>query len=224
SGALISSNSFFPNAPASNIYCNVETVGTIGSGHFYGTKTTAASARTLPGSNVFDYYTANGTTISLSSLPQWSGTRSLSFGVLTPYVNTMGGGTNPNGIYVIDCQNQQFQIGNCRLCATVVLLNCGGLNIKGAIRWLPAVSTLPCLLLQGNATIKVDTSTLDETSLLTNLNPSGAPYPWPTGTTNVLPIDSYPTAIRGLMYVTGNVTFGDDAPLGMLVAGGWINC
>src|SRR5205823_15057550 len=121
-----------------NIWCNVEALGTIGNGgNFYGTKLGGAAPRTLPGSGVFDYYVANGTSIPLTSLPTWSGTRALNGGVLAPTVNTIAGGTNADGIYVIDCQGQLFTIGNVRIVGTVVLLNCGGLTIKSSVRWSP---------------------------------------------------------------------------------------
>jgi hypothetical protein len=139
-------------------------------------------------------------------------------------VNTIAGGTNTNGIYVIDSQGQQLAINDVRICATLVVLNCGGLNIKSAINWVPAISTLPALLVQGNVNIKMDTPVLSELTNLENFNPSGAPYPWPTGISNILATDSYPTSIRGLMYATGNVAFNEDTSLGMLISGGVITC
>jgi hypothetical protein len=226
SGVLVASNGTM-NLGSSYVWPNLSAVGSINvsAGYCAGTMVTGAPTRTMPGSSVFSYYTANGTTISLTSLPFANGNRSLSTGVLAPSVNTIGGGTNTNGIYVIDCQNQQFQVSNARICATVILLNCGGLTIRNSVHWMPAISTLPCLMVQGSITnFKMDTSTaLSELSLLTNLNPSGAPYPWPTGSTNILPTDTYPSTIRGLIYATGSVTFADDANIGMLIAGGNIN-
>ena len=177
-GVLIASNGSMTLGSA-NIGPSLQAVGSINynSGHCSGTVTSGVTPRTMPGFNAFDYYTANGTTISLSSLPFFSGNRSLSSGVLAPTVNTIGGGTNTNGIYVIDCQGQQFNIGNACLFATVVLLNCGGLTLKSAVNWVPAISTLPCLLVQGNINVKMDVSTLSEVGLLSNFNPSGVLTP-----------------------------------------------
>jgi hypothetical protein len=223
SGVLIASNGAMQLTSAT-IAPNLEAVGAISamSAHYSGTITSGVPARTMPGSDVFDYYIANGTAIPLGSLLT---SRTISNGVLSPTVNTVGGGTNANGIYVIDCQNNAFTITNCRICATVVLLNCGGLTINFAVNWTPAVSTLPSLLVQGDITsIKMNTLPLSEVATLVNYNPPGAPYPWPIGSTNILPVDLYPTCLRGLIYATGNVTFGDNADIGMLMAGGTIFC
>lgn len=222
SGVIVASNGSLSLSQAT-IAPNLETAGTIsfGSAHYSGTTTSGVPVRTVPGSDVFDFYTLNGTTISLSSLVN---TRQFTNGVLAPTVNTMGGGTNANGIYVIDCQGQQFTINNVRICATVVLLNCGGLTVKNAVDWSPAISTLPCLLVQGTVTIKLDVPLLSEAAQFTNFNPSGIPYPWPTGTTNSLWTEVYPAGIRGLIYATGNVNFNEDGSIGMLISGGQISC
>jgi hypothetical protein len=82
---------------------------------------------------------------------------------------------------------------------------------------------MPSLLLQGSVLFKLDGSSLYEAIELVNFNPSGAPSPWPTGTTNSTITDSYSPTLRGLMYVTGNVTFGDDHSIGQLICAGWIN-
>src|SRR5437763_885496 len=83
SGVLISSNSNITSTSGAVVACNVEAAGTIStSGSFAGTRTAAAAPRTLPGATVFDYYTANGTTISFTSLPLWSGTRAINKAVL----------------------------------------------------------------------------------------------------------------------------------------------
>jgi hypothetical protein len=75
---------------------------------------------------------------------------------------------------------------------------------------------------QGNVSINLDSTPLSETVQSTNYNPTGAPYPWPTGTTNTLLTDTYPSDLRGLMYATGNVKFQSDASLGQVVCGGTV--
>src|SRR5207237_574104 len=95
SGVFIACRSNIKNAPGATVWANVEAAGTIGTANYLGTQTSGVAARKMPASNLFDYYTANGTTISLTSLPNWSSTPALNRGVLTPTVNTIGGGTNP---------------------------------------------------------------------------------------------------------------------------------
>ncbi len=220
-GALVSTNSWVKVDAGTDVYSNIEAAGTFNvGGSFYGTKTSGTAPRTLPGATAFDYYTANGTTISFSAIGG-----KLKNGVLTSAANSITGAVNPNGIYIINCGGLDLDIQNCRLCATIVVLNCHFLDIKGSIRWLPAVSTLPALMAQASTVhIKPDSSNLNELDILVNLNPAGAPYPWPTGTTNATFLDSYGATLRGLMYVNGDVKFEDSTTLGMLIASGKIDC
>jgi hypothetical protein len=66
-----------------------------------------------------------------------------------------------------------------------------------------------------------DSSTLDEGGGR-NYNPTGSPYPYPGGTTNATTSDSYPPAIDGLVYISGNATMARQNRIGMLVVGGTI--
>jgi hypothetical protein len=225
-GVVIYSNASIPSFTA-RVQANIESTGTIGSTpNLTGTKTAGAATRKLPGSDVFDYYIANGTALPLSALPFKSGTKALTAGVLTSACNTIGGGVDSNGIYVIDCAGQPFTIADVRIHATVVLLNCGGLLMKNSIVWSPAISNLPCLMVQGNVSIKPDTGNLSESAQVpvVNFNPPGAPYPWPTGTSNTGTTDSFTSSMRGLVYVTGNFTFLDDTSMGVLICGGTVSC
>src|SRR5439155_25093292 len=90
----------------SNIIPDVECMGTISGSGYNGARRIVTTPRTMPGSNVFDYYIANGTAIPVSLCTNYAGTKALNQLVLSPSINTLGGGTNANGIYVIDCQNQ----------------------------------------------------------------------------------------------------------------------
>ena len=234
-GFTLASNSTMSaaNTSSGTVNANVEAVGAItpGSATITGTSTTGVTARGMPASTAFDYYIANGTPISYSSIP--SGI--IQNVVLSPSSNPyslVGLITNARGIYVIDCQNQVLQMTHCRIVGTLVILNPGsgssiGLGSGGndQINWEPAVTGYPCLLVKGSITLTFNNSpngTLSESSGSVNFNPPGTPYPYPGGTTNLTTTDTYPSIIDGLVYVSGNVTGGTSRfpSVDLLVVGG----
>lgn len=218
-GATITSNSGVTSVLA-NIRPNVEAGTTIIGTGFSGTTTTGAGARVFPASNAFDAYIAAGTTISVSSLPTVSSKPTIQKIVLGPSSNPYGV-PNPNGIYVIDCQNQSVVIQNSRIVGTLVLLNAGASTaVSGSVRWVPATSGYPCLLVNGPLSLQMSNSNLNEGSQSTNFNPPGTPYIYPTGTTDTDTNDSYPSSISGLVYASGNVSTSNAPSVSMLMVGG----
>lgn len=222
SGATIASNVSVTSVLAT-IRPNVEaSVSVIGTG-FYGTTTSGVSARKLPGSTVFDSYVAAGTAISISALPVVSFKPTLQKVVLSPASNPYGA-TNANGIYVIDCQGQSLIITNCRIAGTLVLLNPGlSTAVTGSVRWVPAVTNYPCLLVNGSIALQMSSSNLSEGTLSTNFNPPGTPYVYPSGSTDSDTSDSYPSSIAGLVYVSGNVTTSNAPTVSVLVIKGTLS-
>ncbi|MBI3865868.1 MAG: hypothetical protein HY290_28675 [Planctomycetia bacterium] len=209
------------------VYPNVEAVTSIVGTGFQGTTTTGVTARTMPDSTVFDYYTANGTAISVSSLGSPANLQNV---VLSPVSNPYGAETNSQGIYVIDCLGQSVTVTQCRIVGTLVLLNAGALSsVQGNVYLSAAVSNYPCLLVQGSMTIQFDsTTTLKENqSPATNFNPAGSsppatatPYPWGSSNYNLTTTDTYPSVIAGLVYVSGSVTIANAPAVNSLVVGG----
>jgi hypothetical protein len=210
----------------SPVYPNVEAVtGILGTG-FQGTTTVGVPARTMPDSTVFNYYTSSGTAISISSL---GSPAILQNAVLSPASNPYGSQTDPQGIYVIDCQGQAITVSHCRIVGTLVLLNAGATSVvQGNVNFAPAVANYPCLLVQGSIAIQFDsTTTLQENqSPATNFNPAGASppatatgYPWGSSNYNATTGDSYPSIISGLVYVSGNLTTGNAPAINVLVVG-----
>lgn len=195
-----------------------------------GTQSAAAPARTMPETSVFDYYVANGTEIPYSSL---SGGK-ISRKVISP--SSSGFlliGSNPKGIYVIDCGGQDIEVTESRIIGTLVILNpgsgsrIGSENGNGGVNWVPAMTGMPALLVKGNMCISFGQAanpTLSEPSASTNFNPSNAAYPYPGGTTDSDETDSYPAVIDGLIYVSGNLTDASGVPqfpsMANLVIGG----
>lgn len=207
-----------------DIYPNVEAVGSISGFTYHGSVSGQSSnaTRDLPASTAFDYYNANGTSISITSIPLVVTMRTISRALLSPASNPFGAQTNAQGIYVIDCQGQSVTITNSRIVGTLVLLNAGvGATVDGSVVWSAAVSNYPCLMVQGSLTLKSQQSSLSESGgTNVNFNPAGTPYPYSTGVTDSDTSDSYTSAIDGLVYVSSNLTIENHPTVSNLVVGG----
>ncbi len=182
--------------------------------------------REMPGDSVFDYYTATGAWIDITSLPEASGSRVIEKQVLSPASNPYGA-TNPEGIYVIDCQGQSLLIKESRIVGTLVLLNPGtDCETDSVLLMEPAVANYPVLLVDGDFRIGSSNLTMKEGGfggLDTNFNPVGTPY---EGTEDSDQSDSYPSRLLGLVYVRGTARFeGIDFPRidGGLVCGSLVS-
>lgn len=146
--------------------------------------------------------------------------------VLSPGSNPYGGATNAQGIYVIDCANNDVTIGPCRVAGTLVLLNPGvNTAVAGPITWEPAIAGYPALMVNGKLTVNFDQSILlSESTYGVNFNPSGSPYPYAGGTTNTTVTDSFPSGINGIVYTAGDLTFsGNGAITGNVISAGKVN-
>jgi hypothetical protein len=233
SGQTVACNANVSANTSANIKANVEAVGSISGpgGAYKGTCTTNVDVRGLPDNDVFEYYVANGTSISIGAIPlNASSQHAIRNALLSPTSNPYTGTCNAQGIYVIDCQNQTLCIYGCRIVGTLVVLNPGANSGVGGtngspVNWVPAVSGLPCLLVGGAFTLSFDSASpgVEETKA-GNLNPTGTPYPYPGGTSNLTALDTYPSVIAGLVYVSGTVTGGNYSPaINMLMVGGAYN-
>lgn len=236
SGFALATNGLFKgnsSGGASTVNANVEAVGTItlNSATITGTSTASVPARIMPASTVIDTYAAMGTSIAYSAIPGGIIQNVVISPASNPYVATA---LNLKGIYVIDCGGSNLVITHCRIAGTLVILNPGSGSKVGAgtgasdqINWAPAVSNYPCLLVKGDMKIGWSTSsgaTLNETDLsagIFNFNPAGTPYPYSSGTSNILVLDTYPSVIDGLVYVSGNVVGAANYPsINQLIVGG----
>jgi len=175
-------------------------------------------AREMPDPNtLFDYYIANGTAISISSVPGDTIKKVVLSATNNPY-----GPTNSQGIYFIDTEGHALTIQECRIAATLVIISPNDTTkIDRTIFWEPAANSLPSLLVNGAVEMKWSGGTsLSEASLGANFNPPGSPY---LGATDNDTSDSYPGVIRGLVYVSGNLIINNTCTLeGCVVAGGSI--
>ena len=202
---IISSNNTVQTSSSVNVYADVEAVNSISGGGYQQLTTNGITPRTMPDpATVFDYYLANGTAIGIGALPVQSGTSVLESVLLSPASNPFGL-PNAQGIYVIDCLNQPIKIQNCRIVGTIVLLNPGATSgAYQSINWAPEVSYYPALLVQGNFEFGHSRSALlAESTLGVNFNPVGTPY---AGQEDALNDDQYPTIVKGLVYVSGDIS------------------
>ena len=151
-------------------------------------------------------------------------TRTIYRQVLSPHNNPYGSGvTNPQGIYVIDCQQQEIHVERSRIVGTLVLLNpASNSSIRpGPISWQTAVPNFPALLVSGDFNIQMDAQGLSESEQLTNFNPPGTPFAGLTLTEDEDLNDTYRSKVDGLIYVTGSLQSGHHVTInGLLISGG----
>gem|GEM_PF-595789 len=180
--------------------------------------------KTMPGPNVFDYYLTHGTLIDINDIPLSTGRRLIEKIVLSPGNNPYGSGiTNPEGIYVIDCKNQDIRIKLVRLVGTLVLLNPGsGSDVDNDQHWEPAAPNFPVLMVQGDMTFNWHGEhTLRESMAGVNYNPPHTPY---QDQSDADQSDEYPGLIKGLVYVAGNLTVNHGCVMeGVTVIGGYLS-
>ncbi len=179
-------------ATTANVGPDVEAVNAITGGTYTGSQTTGITPRTVPDPvTVFDEYKASGTWISI---PIVSGVRTIAEEYVGPDDPPgSSAATDPNGVYVIDCEGNDVQIRNSRIVGTLVLLNAGsGSCIYYSVNWEPAVSNYPALLVQGRMDLVYTNINLSESDFSKDFN----------GDTDT--IDTYPSLIKGLVYISGD--------------------
>ncbi|HBE68458.1 MAG TPA: hypothetical protein DDW52_09960 [Planctomycetaceae bacterium] len=199
SNANIAANGF-----GESVVGSAEAAGAI-NGNITGSETPGIAPRQMPGATVFDYYKHVGTYIDLALLAQ--GNRyQLDDAVLSPNNNPWGP-TNPEGVYVIDCQGEEIHVEELRVLGTLCLLNPGpDSRLEKSLFFEPAISNFPSLLVEGSIEVRFDSDKeLDEKSV--NFNPIGSPY---AGVEDNDTSDEYPCEIRGLVYVSGTLDFEAD--------------
>ena len=212
---VVSANDRVINGSGANLNADVESVNPVSnSGTINGTITEGIDPKELPAATVFDHYLANGTQISYGSLPVPATYALIEDVVLSPTQNPFGGGTNTEGIYVIDCQNQEIRVQNARIVGTLVLLNPDPISrIDGSVAWDTAVANYPALMVLGSMQITLLAADLIEQDRNVNFNPAGTPYPYPSGEIDDdfgpgdvgAPYDVYPSKIKGLVFVSNNL-------------------
>lgn len=151
---------------------------------------------------VFEYYVANGTTIRYSELAAGGRIQRV---LLSSGSNPYGLGiTNPQGIYVINCQGNNITISESRILATLVFLNAGTVQVDDRIHWQAAIPNFPTVMVQGRLRMNWSTQhSLSESTVGVNFNPTSTPY---QGSSDNDFGDTYPGQLNGLIYVTGKLS------------------
>lgn len=212
------------NALLATVGGRVEAAATVLGLTYTGTIAGLQPARELPSSgSVLDTYAALATSISFSSVPTVGGKKTITGALISPNSTIGGGGKSAAGVYLLDCGGADLIIKDSRILGTLVLKNAGsGTTISGVVNWSPATAGYPLVLIDGSATVSFDSaSTLSEATLGVNFNPSGAPY---GGVTDSDTADTYPSELRGLVYVSGSLTTsGSPKVVGTVIVEGGVS-
>ncbi|MGN6546905.1 MAG: pilus assembly PilX family protein [Aureliella sp.] len=139
--------------------------------------------------------------------------------LISPSVNPFGA-VNPKGIYIIDCNGQDVDIGRSRIVGTLVFRNPGpNTTIAAGVNWEAAEYNYPALLTDSPLTIALGSGAVSESTQGVNFNPAGTPYPFLSGSANDTLTESYPSKITGLIYSTSDIRLTDASTLsGIVVA------
>lgn len=149
--------------------------------------------------------------------------------VLSKDVNPLydGAPLNAAGIYWIDCAGQKLVIERSRIIGTLLLLNPGpGSQIAyGPYDWSPSAPGYPALLVSGDFTISgtlASDTQLQEGQNGVNYNPPGAPDSSGNTDNDDEPheyTDNYDSQLRGLVGISGNLTYQYNPPIRGQVVG-----
>lgn len=210
--AVIGSNSTM-TASSAFVYADVAAKSFSGSA-FSGSRRTISSSITMPSASVFTTWAARATPIPYASISGGN----LEKCILGPGVNRFGA-TNVDGIYVVDCRGSKIEVMEMRLYGTLILLNVGAGSRIDRTTFLESPSSdRPTLLVMGDFNIEFDGDDLKESTAGCNLNPGGAPF---LGVADSDTLDVYPSMMRGVVYVSGNVILDGATTIdGVLLVGG----
>ena len=123
--------------------------------------------------------------------------------LLTPTINPLGP-ANPDGIYSINCANEKIEFNNCRIIATIILINPKNDSFIGeAINWQPARPHLPALIIDGFIEIKPNKDFIEEADVKVDLN-----LPQEPGFGSIAAV--YPNIITGTIFSRGDLKISND--------------
>ncbi len=169
-----------------------------GNGQINGTAEIPAPPKQLPDPAVFNLYWSIATPIVYPG--------EITGQVLSPKLNPWGV-TNPDGVYSIDTQGKDLVIKGSRIYGTLVVEAPGKKVVVDDAAFLhPYRRDYPVLIVNGNLEIRLKSELYDlsEEQWGVNFNPPAAAY---IDEPDDDKSDVYPNEIRGLVHVTGDLTF-----------------
>ena len=217
SGAPLSTNLNVNNSGTVN--GDVECINLVGTGTVTGTTTVAADSKNMPDASVFDMYKSMATVIAYSG--------DFNKHVLTPGVNSYGGGIHPDGLYYLNIGANTLTIQATRIHGTLVVETSSPtakVVLTGAAFLENYRADYPVLIVKGKLELALTSaaSNLDEPTCTTNFNPAGAPY---EGATDADQLDTYPNEVRGLVHVTGTLSMqGTACVRGVVICQSAVTC
>lgn len=133
-------------------------------------------------------------------------------GLISPTQNSFGA-TNPQGIYLIDCQGQKLIMERCRIRGTLLIKDPGPDSRIGPdpVSWRTVSNDMPALVVYrtssttgGSLTLSLNGNLLAESTATGSLNPTGEPHP--DGTTDNDLIDVYECGVSGVILLDGGLS------------------
>jgi cytoskeletal protein CcmA (bactofilin family) len=141
--------------------------------------------------------------------------------VLTPEVNTYGGGFDPDGLYYLNTGGVGLAIQGTRIHGTLIVdAGAAKVTVNDAAFLHNYRADYPVLVVNGEVDLALASGdySLDESTWSTNFNPSGAPY---EGAINADQLDTYPNEVRGLVHATLALRLKQSARVeGVVLCGG----
>lgn len=209
---------FFFTGSVSTVYASPTSLSSL-TGDIYSTRAISGLPPSIRGStfpnqnaitfpaikDLTDTYSQLATNIPIATVPRNGADLQIRNQVISPSINPFGGGTNSQGIYMIDCARNNILISNCRIIGTLLLLNAGDASTIGLNTCIePALPNYPSLIVDGKLTFSTRFSAFTEAILNTNLNPPGAPL---YNLTNTTLTESYLPNIKGIVVTSDDISF-----------------
>jgi len=159
-----------------------------------------APAKDMPNSRVVEMYRELATDIS--------GQTYIRRQVIGPGQNPWGS-PNASGVYYLNAPGANVTIRECRLLGTLIV-KCNRLTISENVLMENFRKDMPVLIVDGDLTLNYQSTgaQLSEKNEDTNFNPAGVPY---EGRSDSDKSDRYPSEIRGLVHVRGDLTLDSTA-------------
>ena len=181
-----------------------------------GEKITSGATIAIPASTITSSYIAIGTEIPLSSLLLASGVRRLQKTILTATSNPFGA-ADSDGVYWINGSGLPVTVSECRIEATLVIINSSQVTIADANVWKAPVEGGAALVTTAPIAMDQCVVVLRESTTSVNYNPASIPF---RGVADNDMADRYQSCIEGLVYTPTIFEWrANNARNGMLLKG-----